>query len=168
MKKFVNVAKMQYHKSLSLNKIIIFLFLVLTDLISKYFVFNFIDLYRFIKITNFLDITHIHNFGVSFGLFAEIIPSSILIIIGLLVVIFIIYLLFNSKNNFEQWGLFIIICGAVANIIDRSINGYVIDFIYFHINKFYWPAFNFADIYISIGIIMIIINMLKKINIIKK
>ena len=76
MKKFVNVVKMQYHKSLSLNKIIIFLFLVLTDLISKYFVFNFIDLYRFIKITNFLDITHIHNFGVSFGLFAEIIPSS--------------------------------------------------------------------------------------------
>ena len=63
----------------------------------------------------------------------------------------------------EQWGLFIIICGATANIIDRSYNGYVIDFLYFHINQLYWPAFNFADIYISIGIIMIIANMVKKI-----
>ena len=62
----------------------------------------------------------------------------------------------------EKWGLFIIICGAMANIIDRIINGYVIDFIYFHFNQYYWPAFNFADIYISIGIIMILVNMLKK------
>ena len=41
--------------------------------------------------------------------------------------------------------------------------GYVIDFLYLHINQYYWPAFNFADIYISIGIIMIIVNMVKKI-----
>ena len=149
-------------------KIIIFLFLVFVDLLSKYFVFHYIDLYRFIKVTNFFDITHIHNFGVSFGLFSEIIPSLILVIIGLLVVIFLIYLLLNSQDNLENWGLFIIICGAMANIIDRFINGYVIDFIYLHINQFYWPAFNFADIYTSIGILMIIMNILKKINLVKK
>ncbi len=161
--KYVIVAKMQFHRLLVLQKIIIFLFLVLVDLLSKYFVFNYIDLNRFIKITSFLDITHIHNFGVSFGLFAGTIPALILIIIGLIVVCFIFYLLFNSKDNIEYWALFIIICGAFGNIIDRTINGYVIDFIYFHLNQFYWPAFNFADIYISIGIIMIIFNMLKKI-----
>jgi len=155
---------MQLLRSISLQKTIIFLFLVITDLLSKYFVFNYIDLYRFIKITHFLDITHIHNFGVSFGLFSETIPSLILIIFGMLVVFFIIYLFLNSNDILESWGLFIIICGAMANIIDRFINGYVIDFIYFHINQFYWPAFNFADIYISIGIIMIIINMVKKIK----
>ena len=162
--KSVIVAKMQLLRSISLQKTIIFLFLVITDLLSKYFVFNYIDLYRFIKITHFLDITHIHNFGVSFGLFSETIPSLILIIFGMLVVFFIIYLFLNSNDILESWGLFIIICGAMANIIDRFINGYVIDFIYFHINQFYWPAFNFADIYISIGIIMIIINMVKKIK----
>ena len=42
--------------------------------------------------------------------------------------------------------------------------GIVIDFIYFHVNQFYWPAFNFADIYISIGILMIILNMVIKIR----
>ena len=147
-----------------MQKLIIFLLLVLTDLISKYLVFNYIDLYQFIKITYFFDITHIHNFGISFGLFSGKIPSFFLIMIGLLVTAFVIYLFLNSNDILEHWGLFIILCGAIANIIDRSINGYVIDFIYFHINQFYWPAFNFADIYISIGIIMIIINMLKKIN----
>ena len=143
-------------------KIIIFIFLVLTDLVSKYYIFNYIDLYQFIEITSFLEITHIHNFGVSFGLFSETVPSLILILIGLAVVVFIIYLLSNSKDIMERWGLFIIICGAIANIIDRFVNGYVIDFIYFHFNQYYWPAFNFADIYISIGILMVIINMLKK------
>ena len=155
---------MQFLRSISLQKTIIFLFLVIIDLLSKYIVFNYIDLYRFIKITHFLDITHIHNFGVSFGLFSETIPSLVLIIFGMLVVFFIIYLFLNSNDILESWGLFIIICGAMANITDRFINGYVIDFIYFHINQYYWPAFNFADIYISIGILMIIINMVKKIK----
>ena len=162
--KYVIVAMMQFHRSVILQKTTIFLLLVLSDLLSKYFVFNYIDLYKFIKITVFLDITHIHNFGVSFGLFSETIPSLALILISIMVVLFIIYLFLGSKDVLENWGLFIIICGAIANIIDRSINGYVIDFIYFHINQFYWPAFNFADIYISIGIIMIIVNMLKKIK----
>ena len=130
----------------------------------KYIVFNFIDLFQFIKITNFLDLTHIHNFGVSFGLFSGTIPSLVLIFIGLFVTAFVIYLYINSRDTLERWGLFIIICGAIGNIVDRSINGYVIDFLYLHINQYYWPAFNFADIYISLGIIMIIVNMVKKIN----
>ena len=147
-----------------MNKALIFLLLLTVDLLSKYFVYNFIDLYQFIKINNFLDLTHIHNFGVSFGLFSKTISPVMLILISLLVVVFIIYLLLISSDKLEIWGLFIIICGALSNIIDRSVNGYVIDFIYFHINEFYWPAFNFADIYISIGLFMIILNMLKKIN----
>ena len=146
-----------------MRKIIIFLLLVLFDILSKYIVFNYIDLYQFIKITYFFDITHIHNFGVSFGLFAGTIPALVLVIIGLFVTAFVFYLYINSSEFLERWGLFIIICGAIGNIVDRFINGYVIDFLYLHINQYYWPAFNFADIYISIGIIMIIVNMVKKI-----
>ena len=147
-----------------MRKILIFLLLVLLDILSKYIVFNYIDLYQFIKVTYFFDITHIQNFGVSFGLFSETIPSLVLIFIGLFVTAFVIYLYINSRDTIERWGLFIIICGAIGNIVDRSINGYVIDFLYLHINQYYWPAFNFADIYISLGIIMIIVNMVKKIN----
>ena len=146
-----------------MRKILIFLLLVLFDILSKYIVYNYIDLYQFIKITYFFDITHIHNFGVSFGLFAGTIPALVLVIFGLFVTAFVLYLYINSSEFLERWGLFIIICGAIGNIVDRFINGYVIDFLYLHINQYYWPAFNFADIYISIGIIMIIVNMVKKI-----
>ena len=145
-----------------MQKILFFLFLVSLDLLSKYIVFNNIDLYQFIKITYFLDVTHIHNFGVSFGLFAGTIPYLVLVLIGLFVTAFVSYLYLNSSDTLERWGLFFIICGAIGNIVDRTINGYVIDFLYLHINQYYWPAFNFADIYISIGIIMIIVNMVKK------
>ncbi len=159
---------MQLYNINNLKKIVIFSILVSLDLFSKYLVFNYIDLYKFIKINAFFDITHIHNFGISFGLFSETIPAVFLIIIALLVVFFIIHLLLNAKDFLEYWGLFIIICGAIANIIDRFANGYVIDFIYIHINQYYWPAFNFADIYISVGIIMILLNMLKKLKLNKK
>ena len=143
-------------------KIIIFLILVSIDIISKRIVFNFIDLYNFIPIFFFLDLTHIHNFGVSFGFLSGYVSSWLLVIIGLFVVAFIYYLMVSSKDLFEQWGLFVIISGALANILDRMINGYVIDFIYFNFNNYYWPAFNFADIYISIGILMVIINIINK------
>ena len=145
-----------------MTKIFILILLVSLDIVTKNLVFNYIDLYDFIPILFFLELTHIHNFGVSFGFLSGIVSPWILIFIGLLVVGFITYLMINSKDLLEKWGLFIIISGALSNIIDRIINGYVIDFIYLHISNFYWPAFNFADIYISIGILMVIINIINK------
>ena len=145
-------------------KFFIFFVLVVFDLLSKNIVFDSIDLHTFISLTFFLDLTHIHNFGVSFGLFSGLISPRLLIILGLLVVSFIFYLMKSASDTFEEWSLLIIISGALSNIIDRIFNGYVIDFIYFHYKDFFWPAFNFADIYITIGIIMIVINILRKIN----
>ena len=145
-------------------KFIIFFVLVVFDLFSKKIVFDLIDLHTFIPLTSFLDLTHIHNFGVSFGLFSGVISPWILVILGLFIVIFIFYLMRTASDALEEIGLLIIISGAISNILDRIFNGYVIDFIYFHYKDFFWPAFNFADIYITIGIIMIIINILRKIN----
>ena len=145
-------------------KFFIFFVLVVFDLFSKKIVFDLIGLHTFIPLTSFLDLTHIHNFGVSFGLFSGVISPWILVILGLLIVTFIFYLMKSASNNFEEWSLLIIISGAISNIIDRIFNGYVIDFIYFHYKDFFWPAFNFADIYITIGIIMIIINIFRKTN----
>jgi len=145
-------------------KFVIFLLLVFSDLISKFILFYLVDLNSFIYLTFFLDLTHIHNFGVSFGLFANVISPNILVIIGLLIVSFIFYLMLTSSEKLEKWGLLIIISGALSNIIDRIYSGYVIDFIYFHYKDFYWPAFNFADIYITIGILVIFTNVIIKIK----
>jgi len=147
-----------------LNKFIIFLILIFFDFISKKIVYELIDLNTFIPLTFFLDLTHIHNFGVSFGLFAGLISPWILVVIGLLVVIFIYYLMISSSDKIEKIGLLIIISGAISNIIDRILNGYVIDFIYLNYRDLYWPAFNFADIYITLGIMMILSSFFRKIK----
>ena len=111
-----------------------------------------------IEITNFLDLVYIQNFGVSFGLLSGVVPHWILIVIGFLITLIIIYLMFVSKKKLEKVAYFIIIIGAISNIIDRIINTYVVDFISIHYKNYYWPAFNLADIYITIGIIMLIMS----------
>ena len=97
-----------------MNKFIIFLILIFFDFISKKIVYELIDLNTFIPLTFFLDLTHIHNFGVSFGLFSGVISPWILVILGLLIVTFIFYLMKSASNNFEEWSLLIIISGAIS------------------------------------------------------
>ena len=87
-------------------KFFIFFVLVGFDLLSKKIVFDSIDLHTFIPLTFFLDLTHIHNFGVSFGLFSGLISPWILIFLGLLVVAYIFYLMKSTSNMFRTKGSF--------------------------------------------------------------
>lgn len=73
-------------------------------------------------------------------------------------------MMIKSTKVLEKWGFLLIISGAVSNIVDRALNNYVIDFIYLHYKDFYWPAFNFADIYISVGVLIIILQILKDLS----
>ena len=98
----------------------------------------------------------------SFGLFSREIPHWVLVLIALLVVILILYLMIISNKNLEKNAYFLIIAGAIGNIIDSILNSYVVDFISLHYEMFYWPAFNFADIYITIGIIMLLVSFFIK------
>tara|TARA_B100001765_G_scaffold49067_1_gene28598 strand:- start:1706 stop:2161 length:456 start_codon:yes stop_codon:yes gene_type:complete len=146
------------------NKIIIIVFLLIFDLISKQIIYYSIDLNSFLTITSFLDVAHIHNYGISFGFFSGIVSPWILILVGIIVTGFIFYMLIKSTNHMEKWGFTVIIAGALSNIADRALNGYVTDFIYLHYQDFYWPAFNFADIYISVGICVIVLHLLRDLN----
>lgn len=142
-------------------KLSLILFLFLLDVLSKKLVFIFLDLNSFLPLIFFLDLAHIHNFGISFGLFSGQLPPWFLSLIGILVTCSVVYMMINSKKILEKWALTMIIAGAVSNIFDRIINGYVIDFVYLHYKELYWPAFNFADIYISIGISIFLYQVLK-------
>ena len=140
------------------NKLTIFILFVFFDLITKYFVKNNLILNQSIKINEFLDLVYVQNYGVSFGLFSGILSHWIFILIGILIVFFILYLIFVSIKKLEKLAYFIIIIGAIGNIIDRFINTFVVDFISLHYMDYYWPAFNLADIYITIGIIMLLLS----------
>ena len=99
-------------------------------------IYNFIELNEFISVIPFIDITHVHNYGISFGLFSEILPSWFIILTSFIILIFLILWILRSNNEIEKWGLLLIISGAIANVGDRIINNYVIDFIFLHYQNY--------------------------------
>ena len=145
-----------------MNKIILFILLVSLDLGLKYLVQNNLLINSSINLNAFLDIVYVKNYGVSFGLFSGDIYYWVLVIVGLIIVLFIFFLMMISNKNLEKRAYFLIIAGAIGNILDRAINSYVVDFISVHYKTFYWPAFNLADIYITIGIIMLLMSFFIK------
>ena len=146
---------MQLNKFFSIKQFLFILILFFLDFFSKKIIFNNIRLNEFITIMPFLDFAHIHNYGISFGLFSGTISPLLITVLGLLITSIVIYFMIKTTSVVEKWGLTLIISGAISNIFDRALNDYVLDFIYIHFGDFYWPAFNFADIYITIGVIMI-------------
>ena len=143
-------------------KFLIPILLIVLDLITKIIVSNTLELNQFIQVNSFFSIVYVKNFGVSFGILSGILPFWFFVLIGLLVVALIAYLSSISQKLLEKKAYFIIIIGALANIIDRSVNGFVTDFISFNYKNLFWPAFNFADIYITVGIIMLILSFFSK------
>ena len=76
-----------------------------------------------------------------------------------LIILVLIYLMFNSKTG-DKIFFSLIIGGAIGNLYDRIVYKAVPDFIDFHIKEFHWFTFNVADIFISFGIIFMILNEL--------
>jgi signal peptidase II len=75
----------------------------------------------------------------------------------------IIYLLRrDSGSALSKLSLSLILGGALGNLIDRLNHGYVVDFLSFHINSYYWPAFNMADSAITLGAVFLIWDSFKK------
>ena len=142
-------------------KILIFFLFIFFDLLSKSIVKNNLEINQSIQLNSFFDLVYVQNYGVSFGMLSGTVSHWFLILIALLVVILIIYLMFISNKSSEKLAYFIIIIGAISNILDRLINTFVVDFISIHYSNYYWPAFNLADIYITIGIIMLIVSFFK-------
>lgn len=143
-------------------KLIIFFSFVFFDLFSKLLIKNNFNLNQSIEINGYIDLVYVQNYGVSFGILSGTVSHWFLILIGLMIVLLLIYLITTSKKILERLAYFIIIIGAISNILDRSINTFVVDFILIHYKNFYWPAFNFADIYITIGIIMLVTSFFIK------
>tara|TARA_Y100000591_G_scaffold138361_1_gene118862 strand:- start:520 stop:1017 length:498 start_codon:yes stop_codon:yes gene_type:complete len=105
-----------------------------------------------------LNINLIWNEGIAFGLFSfnEKFFYNILTIIILIIIMIILIMLVNS-NGFKKYSLLLILGGALGNFSDRIFYQAVPDFIDFHYKDFHWFIFNVADIFISLGVIFLII-----------
>ncbi len=136
------------------------------DRFSKAYVIELIQLKgREIHLNDFLNLTLNWNTGIAFGLLssnANLWYHSISALI-LLIIVYLIYLMVISDKS-SKIIISLIIGGALGNLYDR-LNYYAVpDFIDFHIQNFHWFTFNVADIFISIGIFMILLKevILKK------
>jgi len=107
-----------------------------------------------IEVYNFFNLVYVENRGISFGIFSKYELSFYLGILSFLISLYIGYLIKISRNKIEAISLSLILGGAIGNGIDRVKNNYVIDFFDFYIGVHHWPAFNFADAFITVGGVM--------------
>lgn len=116
-------------------------------------------------IENFFAITHIRNPGVAFGLFADG-PSEYktYLFIGFSLIAIIAILIFfhqtPQENKMVRVALILIFSGAIGNLIDRILYHEVIDFLDFFYGDYHWPAFNVADSCITIGVLLMFVDLI--------
>lgn len=117
-----------------------------------------------VVIPGFFDFSLVYNSGAAFGLLndAEGWQNTFFIIVALAVSIFILVSLYRIKNTEIQIAMAfaLILGGAIGNIIDRIRHGYVIDFIHWFYSDWHWPTFNIADSAISIGAVLLILDLM--------
>ena len=150
-------------KSLSKNFFINLSFILLIflfDRISKIYVIYLDNKFFGSEIfsSNFLNINLIWNEGIAFGLFSfsEVIFYNILTIV-ISIIILIIFFMTIKSHGFKKYSLLMILGGALGNVYDRIIYKAVPDFIDFHIGNFHWFIFNVADLFITLGVIFMIL-----------
>ena len=138
---------------------------VVLDQVSKaYIARNFLE-FEFIRVLAVLDITCMHNVGAAFSFLASASGWQRWVFIGLAIVVSIgltiwLFKLPRGAQPLLAAGLALVLGGALGNVIDRIRLGYVIDFIHFHWDRAYFPAFNVADSAITVGAACLLLDAL--------
>lgn len=145
------------------NWIVLIVIFILGDQWTKNIVVNNLELYERVNTTSFFDITLLYNTGAAFSLFAfdtgsQRIP---LILVSIFVSVYLLgFLIKHASTNHCALNLSIsmIAGGALGNLVDRITQGYVVDFLLFYYENWYFPAFNVADSLITIGMMIFLID----------
>jgi signal peptidase II len=113
-------------------------------------------------IPGFLNLTHVRNTGVAFGLFASESGSNGLLLtllgLGALAAVGVYFWFTPTRDRMLLMALALVVGGAIGNLIDRVSSGAVTDFIDVYVGTHHWPSFNVADSAISIGIVLMAID----------
>lgn len=135
---------------------------VLLDLLSKQSVVHFLlENQRICLIKNFFYLTYVKNTGVAFSMLEG--KLFLIILMTIIIILFLLQYLKKIKatsNDIISYAL--IIGGALGNLLDRLLYGYVIDFLEFHIFRYHFPIFNLADTSIVIGTFLLLLMGLKE------
>ena len=150
--------KIDFKKFFLYSSIVIFIFIL--DRVSKIYILNSVeannelDIYIF----SFLRLYLIWNKGIAFGLFSfeQNIFYNFITILIIIINLVILIMIIKSKD-IKIYFLIFILGGSLGNLFDRLYYSAVPDFIDLHFNDFHWFIFNLADVFISVGVICLII-----------
>jgi signal peptidase II len=135
------------------------------DLYSKHLVQSAFVYGEHLSVTPFFDLVLFHNEGAAFSFLAaaggwQRLLFSAFAIIASAVIIHLLRK--HPEQKLFCFALSLILGGALGNLYDRLTLGYVVDFLFFHYQSWYWPAFNVADSAISVGVVLLLWDGLKK------
>jgi signal peptidase II len=134
------------------------------DQIAKYIIRTHVRLYDTITvIPGFFNITYVRNKGAAFGILSnlpELWRSAFFIAVTIVAVAAIIALIVKTHDRFAVYAFSLIAGGAIGNVVDRIRFGEVVDFIQWYVKSHYWPSFNVADSAITLGVVLLAIEML--------
>ena len=143
------------------------LILLMADQFTKVLILGYYRLGDATHVTSFFNVVRVHNSGAAFSLLASASGWQrwFFTAIGIAAALFVVWLLkSHAGQKLFSFALACILGGAVGNVIDRSLHGYVVDFLDVHYGSWHFPAFNVADSAITIGAACLILDELLRVR----
>ncbi len=140
--------------------------LFLLDQLSKMLLITYYQLGEGTQLFGWLNLVRVHNTGAAFSFLADASGWQrwFFVAVGGLAMVFIVVMLrSHSSQRLFSFALACMLGGAVGNVLDRILHGYVIDFVDFHIGAWHFPAFNVADSAITVGAACLILDELLRV-----
>jgi len=142
------------------------LVVIVLDQATKFLVTRFLELYERVEVLPVLDFTLLHNTGAAFSMLAGASGWQRWFFIGLALVVSLVLVVWIWRTprgeKLLPLSLALILGGALGNVIDRVLHGYVVDFIHAHWGTAYFPAFNIADSAITVGALLLIVDAFRE------
>jgi signal peptidase II len=143
------------------------LIILIADQFTKVLVIGYYQLGASTEVTSFFNLVRAHNSGAAFSFLSDASGWQrwFFSVIGVLAAVLIVWLLrSHSGQKLFSFAMACILGGAVGNVIDRLLYGYVVDFLDFHWRNWHFPAFNIADSAITIGATCLILDELLRVR----
>jgi signal peptidase II len=141
--------------------------ILIADQFTKVLILGYYHLGDSTQVTSFFNIVRVHNSGAAFSFLAGASGWQrwFFTLIALVAVLFILWMLKSHPGQrLFSFSMACLLGGAIGNLIDRLLHGYVIDFLDFHLRGWHFPAFNVADSAITIGAACLILDELLRVR----
>ncbi len=143
------------------------LILLIADQFTKVLILGYYRLGDATYVTSFFNVVRVHNTGAAFSFLAS--ESGwqrwFFTGIGVAAAVFIIWMLkSHAGQKLFSFAMACILGGAIGNVVDRTLHGYVVDFLDFHYANWHFPAFNIADSAITVGAVCLVLDEIQRVR----